>query len=251
MKFKFLTIIFAAMFIMFGCQSNNTDTEEGRGNDSTFEQTRYNDDLNDNGNVTRKSRDNNTNNLTEKLSDRNRNSNNRSSNNRHDKYDVSEKAAERIVDEIAEIDRAYVLTTNNNAYVAAQLDEDNETPKDNIAKNDRDNNSTGTNIRQTNDRNAKDRTVNEGDSNKRKQDNHMSNRRDREGHEVTDNVKNQIADIVQDEDGNIENVYVTSSPDFMNLADDYVTDMNNGKPIRGFFDQIGNTIERIFPQNKR
>src|SRR5699024_2927096 len=128
----------------------------------------------------------------------------------------------RIVDEVAEIDRAYVLTTNNNAYVAAQLDEDNSTPKDNIAKNDRDNSSTGMNVRQTNDRNAKDRTVNEGDSNDRRQDNHMSNRRDTEADAVTDNVKSEIADIVQDVDGKIENVYVTSSPDFMNLADDYV-----------------------------
>ncbi|HLR52391.1 MAG TPA: hypothetical protein VK072_05880 [Candidatus Avamphibacillus sp.] len=28
-------------------------------------------------------------------------------------------------------------------------------------------------------------------------------------------------------------------------------DMNNGKPVRGFFDQFGNMIERLFPQNKR
>jgi len=27
--------------------------------------------------------------------------------------------------------------------------------------------------------------------------------------------------------------------------------MNNGKPVRGFFDQFGNMIERLFPQNKR
>lgn len=255
MKLKHVTVIFAAILMLFGCQGmTNKDTEEGRGTGGTdtYEKTRYNDDLHDNdkGNVTRKSRDND-NNLTQKISDRNRHSNNRSSNNRHDKYDVSEEAAERITDEIAEIDRAYVLTTNKNAYVAAQLDEKNTTSKDNVAKNDRENNSTGMNVRNTNDRNAKDRTVNDGDSNERRSDNHMANRRDVEGHEVTDDVKNKIADIVQDVDNDIDNVYVSSSPDFMDLADDYVTDMNDGKPIRGFFDQIGNTIERIFPQNKR
>lgn len=255
MKFKHFSVIFAAILLLFGCQGNNNDnqnTEESRGNDTTFEKTRYNDDLHDNRNITRKSRDNtDNNNLTEKLSDRNRHSNNRNSNNRHDKYDVSKEAADRIVDEVAEIDRAYVLTTNKNAYVAAQLDENETTPDDDLTKNDRNNNSAGMNVRNVNDRNVKNRTVNDGDTNKRRMDNHMANRRDVEGHEVTDDVKNKIADIVQDVDNNIDNVYVSTSPDFMDLADDYVTDMDNGKPVRGFFDQIGNTIERIFPQNKR
>src|SRR5699024_11842757 len=55
--------------------------------------------------------------------DRDRHSNNRNSNNRQDEYDVSKEAADRIVDEVAEIERAYVLTTKNNAYVAAELED--------------------------------------------------------------------------------------------------------------------------------
>ena len=154
------------------------------------------------------------------------------------------------MDKIADIEGAHVITTRNNAYVAAVLDK-NATPDDNLTMNDRDHNSTGTNIRNTNDRNVKNRTVNEGDANKRGQDNHISNRRDVESDEVTDEVKNQIADIVQEVDDNIENVYVSTSPDFVDLVKDYTNDMDNGKPVRGFFDQIGNMIERIFPQNKR
>src|SRR5699024_8981191 len=194
--------------------------------------------------------------------DRDRHSNNRNSNNRQDEYDMSKDAANRIVDEVAEIDRAYVLTTKNNAYVAAELDKDSATSGDNLAKNDRQNSSAGMNVRNVNDRNAKGRVVNEGDSNERRTDNHMSNRRDMdtdrynddrqvESDEVTDQVKNKIADIVQDVDDNIDNVYVSTSPDFFDLAHNYSSDMDNGKPVRGFFDQIGNTIERIFPQNKR
>jgi|SRR5690625_1458039 len=244
MRLKIFSVIIAAVFMLVGCQGVKDNTQEGRGTgDNTFERTRTTHDYDRNRN----------NNITQKVTDRNRHSNNRSSNNRQDRYNISKEAADRIVDEVADIDRAYVLTTRNNAYVAAKLNERNTTNKDNLSYNDRQNSSTGTNIRNVNDRNVKNRTVNEGDSNKRRQDNHMANRKNRdvESDDVTDEVKNQIADIVQDVDNNIDNVYVSTSPDFMDLTENYVNDMNDGKPVRGFFDQIGNTIERIFPQNKR
>lgn len=254
MKWKHLAIMFTAILLLFGCSSyNNKNTDESRGTaDKTIEKTRYNEDgklERNNRNITRKTRDNA--NITDKVSDRDRHSNNRSSNNRQDEYDVSKEAADRIVDEIAEIDRAYVLTTKNNAYVAAQLDEGRTNPNDHISKNDRNNSSAGMNVRNVNDRNVSNRTVNDGDSNARRSDNHMANRRDVEGHDVTDDVKNKVADIVQDVDQDIDNVYVSTSPDFFDLAGNYATDMDEGKPVRGFFDQLGNTIERIFPQNKR
>src|SRR5699024_6485083 len=149
-------------------------------------------------------------------------------------------------DKVDEIEQAYVITTKNNAYVAAKLDND-DTPDDAIANNDRDHKSTGTNVGHTNDRNAKERTVSKGDSNRRGPDNHTSTRRDTEEEAVTDEVKNEIAEIFQDVDGDIDNVYVSTSPDFLDLVGNYSDDMDNGKPVRGFFDQIGNTIERIFP----
>lgn len=257
MKFKLFSVIIATVLVLIGCQGGTTNNnQEGMGDG--FERTRTTHDNNRNDNNR-----NWTQNVSDRnLDDRNRLSNNRATNNRQDRYEVSEEAANRIVDEVAEIDQAYVLTTRNNAYVAAVLDRDNETPKDNLTYNDRQNSSAGTNVRNVNDRNVTNRTVNEGDSNLRRQDNHIANRkntpsdevdkkRDVESYEVTDDVKNKIADIVQDVDNNIDNVYVSTSPDFFNLANNYVNDMNNGKPVRGFFDQIGNTIERIFPQNKR
>ncbi len=249
MKVKFITVftaLIATIFLLAGCTgwTNNNGNQEGQG--TTVEKTRNTTDRNmTNRNITRSTRDGDfTNNVNDTR-------NNRNSNNTQDRYDVSKEAADRIVDEVTEIDRAYVVTTRNNAYVAAKLDENNTTPNDHLAKNDRNHNSTGTNIRNTNDRHVTDRTVNEGDANRRGSDNHISNRRDVEGHEVTDDVKNKIADIVQDVDNNIDNVYVSTSPDFFDLANNYADDMDQGKPVRGFFDQIGNTIERIFPQNKR
>src|SRR5699024_5243995 len=71
-----------------------------------------------------------------------------------------------------------------------------------------------------------------------------------DGDDLTEDVKNQIADIVQSVDRDINNVYVTTSPDFVNLSEQYSTDLDEGRPVRGFFDQIGNAIERIFPQDR-
>ncbi|WP_368855437.1 YhcN/YlaJ family sporulation lipoprotein, partial [Virgibacillus salexigens] len=85
-------------------------------------------------------------------------------NNNADRYDVSKEAADKITNEIDEIDRAYVVTTDNNAYVAAGLDKnDANTENKNTANN--------TNTNNTNTNNA---------------DN---------GNEVTDAVKSKIKEI--------------------------------------------------------
>ena len=255
----FFAVILSTVLILDGCQGNNNTKNNKPTENTTYENTRYNDGT---GSVLDRNRNRGTGTINDGTRDgdftqrvRNRNDAtgnlNRSTNNTQDRYDVSKESADRIVDEIAEIDQAYVLTSRNNAYVAATLDNRRETRRNNTAT-DRRNNSTSMNTRNTNDRNVKNRTVNQGDSNKRGQDNHITNRRgNTDGEELTNEVKNQITDIVQSVDNNIDNVYVSTSPDFFDLANNYVDDMDNGRPVRGFFDQIGNTIERIFPQNKR
>lgn len=252
MKYKIMTAAITGTLLLTGCQGFDNQEEGIGGRDTTYEHA--------NDRVRTNHSDNN---YMENVADRNRHSLNRNSNNHQDRYDVSERAAERIVDEIPEIEQAYVLMTRNNAYVATVLDEENATDKDNLAYNDRQNSSAGMNVKNVNDRNTvNNRTVNEGDANKRRQDNHISNKRDSvsddighkrdvESDEVTDAIKNRIADIVQEEHDQIENVYVSTSPDFVQLSNNYVNNMQNGEPVRGFFDQIGNMIERIFPQNKR
>lgn len=247
-KFNYVfAVILSTVLILVGCQGN-TSTKNNRTTDNTsFENTRFNDGTTTRGTGTRDS------DFTQRVRNRNDATGNlnRSTNNTQDRYEVSKEAADRIVEDIAEIDRAYVLTSRNNAYVAATLDNRNETRQSNTAT-ERKNNSTSMNVRNTNDRQVKNRTVNEGNANNRGQDNHITNRRgNMDGEELTNEVKNQITDIVQSVDNNIDNVYVSTSPDFFDLANNYVDDMDNGRPVRGFFDQIGNTIERIFPQNKR
>src|SRR5699024_9140924 len=112
MKLKLFTVVFAAVFLLLGCQgTTNKDTQEGQGNNSIFERTG-----NTGDNVTRKTRDNARDNVgvrdnrgvRDNLDDRNRHSNNRNTNNTQDKYDVSKEAADRIVKEVTDIDQAYV-----------------------------------------------------------------------------------------------------------------------------------------------
>lgn len=68
---------------------------------------------------------------------------------------------------------------------------------------------------------------------------------------LTDEVKKKISKVVKSTEKNIDNVYVTTNPDFGDLVGNYSNDVKNGKPIGGFFDQVGNMIERVFPQDKR
>src|SRR5690606_2949924 len=115
MKYKIMTAAITGTLLLTGCQGFNNNQEEGMGRDTTYEHT------------SDRVRTNHDNNYMQNVADRN--SLNRNSNNHQYRYDVSDKAAERIVDEIPDIERAYVLMTRNNAYVAAVLDKDDATGK--------------------------------------------------------------------------------------------------------------------------
>lgn len=200
------------MLALVGCNANNNG-DNGNNGDNTdandnVAPTRYN----DNADRFTGERDGNVNQTRFNDRDGFDNDDNGATNN--DRYEVAKEAADRITDEIKEIDRAYVLTTENNAYVAAQLDTDNN---NNANAN---NNNNGANMDADN------------------------------GDELTDEVKDRIADIVKSVDDDIDNVYVSTNPDFFDLTNNYATDLNNGKPVRGLFDQMGNMIERLFPQNR-
>ncbi len=224
MKLKIYSMAIVFVLLLVGCNYGQNDRDN-----NNIEPTRYNDnnynDRNYRDQGTGMRRDGTTN-------INNRDINNRNNTNREDHYEISKEAADRITDEIAQIHHAYVLTTNNNAYVAAVLDND-------------DRHEARMNNRNNTDRNNSDligtRNINDGNQNRNRD----------EGAELTDEVKDKIADIVQSVDNDIDNVYVTTNPDFADLTNDYMNDFNEGKPIRGFFDQIGNMIERVFPQNKR
>lgn len=188
MKLRIFAIM-ALLFVLVACQNaeeNSMDNNNmGEGN---VEPTRY---------------DNNSN-LGQEMSDKNNSMQRDADQNQNTKYDVSEEAAKKIAEKVEGIEDAYVLTTDNNAYVGAHLNQEN--------------NNNGNNSQS--------------------------------GDNVSDEMKEQIADIVRSVDNSIENVYVTTNPDFMDLTDRYMNDVDEGRPVEGFFDQIGNMIERVFPNNR-
>lgn len=203
MKVKLFSFIAVLSLVLAGCMNadDNDNNNQDAKNDNV-EQTRYNNNTGEgmNGNSDYEMR-------------RDVQSDQENDNNR---YDVSEEAAERITREVDEIDRAYVLTLDDNAYVAAQLD--------------------------TNDANVENKNTGNNTANN-------TNNVDK-GDELTDEVKSRIKEVVQSVDNDIDNVYVSTNPDFLNLTQNYAEDVEKGEPVEGFFDQFGNMIERLFPQNR-
>ncbi|MEW9699429.1 YhcN/YlaJ family sporulation lipoprotein [Paenibacillus sp. SI8] len=68
------------------------------------------------------------------------------------------------------------------------------------------------------------------------------------GHtELTRDLEGQIAQHVKATDPNIQNVYVSTNPEFVNRVNTYVADVGQGKPVAGFFEQFSEMVQRIFP----
>lgn len=203
MRLKFISTLIITVFILFGCGTDqNQDGASSDRNRVNIEPTQYQD--NDNRYDRNQDRGNGTERLTNRVGDRTRhNVIDDNQNRQNNRFAISEKAANRITDEIAEIDYAYVLTTENNAYVAAVINRDDN-----------------------------------------------QNRQNRD-EELTDDIKEKIAKIVQSVDPDIDNVYVSTNPDFVDLVNDYANEVRHDRPIRGMFDQLTQMIERVFPENKR
>ena len=66
--------------------------------------------------------------------------------------------------------------------------------------------------------------------------------------ELSDALKNQVADIVKGMNPNIDNVYVTANADLYGRLQSYASDVRAGHPVRGFVDELNAMVSRIFPQ---
>lgn len=62
-------------------------------------------------------------------------------------------------------------------------------------------------------------------------------------------IKGKIAARVKQFAPNVENVYVSSNPEFVEHAEKYSTDLRSGKPVSGMLDTFSSMVERIFPTN--
>ncbi|GAA0439707.1 hypothetical protein GCM10008983_15760 [Lentibacillus halophilus] len=236
MKWKLLSMLFAAVVVLGACQADNDPQNNNDGDGDNVEQTRYEGDQDTNNRNDRNNRMNNN-----RMGDRDNpgNDNNMGNNNGENQYELADEAADQINQKVDGIDNAYVMKTNNNAYVAAELDNDNN------ATNNNDNNN-GMNNNNDADQNNFMNNNNDADQNNLTNDYNNNDR----GEEVTDDVKEEISRIVKSVDPDVDNVYVSTNPDFFDLAGNYADEADNGEPVEGMFDQIGNMIERVFPQNK-
>ncbi|MCE3202942.1 YhcN/YlaJ family sporulation lipoprotein [Paenibacillus sonchi] len=64
---------------------------------------------------------------------------------------------------------------------------------------------------------------------------------------VTRDMKEKIAAEVKKYDKNIDNVYVSANPDFVDRANFYAQEFRAGHPLRGFAREFGTMVQRIFP----
>ncbi|MDX8366892.1 YhcN/YlaJ family sporulation lipoprotein [Cytobacillus sp. IB215665] len=64
---------------------------------------------------------------------------------------------------------------------------------------------------------------------------------------TTKKLESRIADKVRAQDKNIDNVYVSTNPDFINRMTDYGNRINRGEPVEGFFTDFNETVRRVFP----
>lgn len=104
--------------------------------------------------------------------------------------ELADEAADKVV-ELDEVDSATVIITNNNAYVAAVLE--NET-------------------------------------------------------EDMDQIQAKIKEQVEATNANVNNVYVSVNPDFVERMTDYGNKIDEGKPVAGLFEEFNETVQRIFPE---
>ncbi len=64
---------------------------------------------------------------------------------------------------------------------------------------------------------------------------------------LTQELEDQISKQVRAADPNIQNVYVSTNPEFVDSVNRYVTDVGQGRPAAGFFEEFNEMVQRFFP----
>jgi len=62
--------------------------------------------------------------------------------------------------------------------------------------------------------------------------------------------RSKIADQVRNADPDINDVFVSVNPDFVERMDGYANDIRSGRPVRGMLDEFTETVQRVFPTNR-
>ncbi|QUW22064.1 YhcN/YlaJ family sporulation lipoprotein [Sporosarcina sp. Marseille-Q4063] len=157
---------------------------------------------------------------------------NNDNNNGDTNLEVAQDAADRIT-ELDGVESATVIVTDQNAYAAVVLDGDttdesgNNDNNDDTASNENNDTDTGTD------------TDTDTDTNN-----------DNANQELSSDLENKIAEKVKEANDNIENVYVSLNPDFVDRMTDYADKIDQGEPVEGFFEEFSEAVQRVFPDAK-
>ena len=176
-------------------------------------------------------KDNNDNAATDNTDNANQGTNDENANNDNNNDDAMLEVSQEAADSIAELDgveSAYVLVTDENAYAAVVLDGNVVDDTDNTDNADTETGTdteTDTGTDTNNDNNDPDQVL-------------------------SPDLEEKIADKVREVHDNLQNVYVSLDPDFVDRMTGYVDEINQGEPIEGFFGEFTEAIQRVFPDAK-
>lgn len=65
--------------------------------------------------------------------------------------------------------------------------------------------------------------------------------------ELSKDLEDKISDKVKEVKTDVENVYVSLNPDFVERMKGYGTRIQEGEPIEGFFDEFTEAVRNVFP----
>ncbi|OOE14229.1 YhcN/YlaJ family sporulation lipoprotein [Fictibacillus arsenicus] len=71
-----------------------------------------------------------------------------------------------------------------------------------------------------------------------------------ESMKLTKETEEKIGDAVRNTDPDINDVFVSTNPDFIDRMNGWADDINQGNPVSGFINEFNDMIRRIFPTNR-
>ncbi|WNB92871.1 YhcN/YlaJ family sporulation lipoprotein [Bacillus sp. NEB1478] len=71
-----------------------------------------------------------------------------------------------------------------------------------------------------------------------------------ESMKLTKETEKKISDAVKSVDPDINDVFVSTNPDFGDRMRGYADEINKGNPVSGFFKEFNDTVKRIFPTQR-
>ncbi|NUU75111.1 YhcN/YlaJ family sporulation lipoprotein [Paenibacillus xylanilyticus] len=96
---------------------------------------------------------------------------------------------------------------------------------------------------------GRDRTMSDGRYGMQSEGQNAGQRQDNSDDNTSEEIKGKVAAKIKQFAPNVENVYVSANPDFVDHVQTYADDIRNGKPVSGMIDTFQSMVERIFPTN--